>query len=129
MLADPKARADLNAIVHPAVFEAVAHRALSAERSAQSAQPVIIEIPLLFETGSAALFDRVVLVQAPRATILERLVAGRGLDPASAAQFLDAQADPSQVRQLSDFVIENDGSLGKLEAEARAVWRKLGQLA
>jgi dephospho-CoA kinase len=127
ILDDPAARADLNAIVHPAVFAAI--EALGARRSAHSAQPIIIEIPLLFEAGAAGRFDRVVLVEAPRATILQRLVAGRGLDPVTAARFLDAQANASDVRQLSDFVIENDGSLEQLEAAARAVWRKLPQPA
>ena len=86
---------------------------------------MIIELPLLFESGAADRFDRVVLVEAPRATILERLVDGRGLDPVTAARFLDAQADAADVRRFSDFVIENDGSLAQLEAAARAVWRKL----
>ncbi|HEX6990657.1 MAG TPA: dephospho-CoA kinase [Gemmatimonadales bacterium] len=123
ILADPAARAELNAIVHPAVYEAI--DALGTQRSAFGPQPIIIEIPLLFETGAADRFDRVVLVEAPRATILERLVDGRGLDPVTAARFLDAQADAADVRRFSDFVIENDGSLAQLEAAARAVWRKL----
>lgn len=129
ILADPKARSDLNAIVHPAVYEAI--EALSAERSARDARrrtpdaPLIIEIPLLFETGTAQRFDRIVLVHAPREVLLHRLMALRGLDPAAAERFLDIQADADAVRQQSDFLIENSGTLADLEAAARAVWQKL----
>lgn len=134
ILADPAARADLNAIVHPAVYAEIERlspqrTAHSAQRSASSAQPIVIEIPLLFESGSAHRFDRVVLVHAPRSTLLKRLVADRGLDPATAERFVDVQASADAVRQQSDFVIENNGSLAELEAAARSVWRELGQLA
>ncbi|HET9603174.1 MAG TPA: dephospho-CoA kinase [Gemmatimonadales bacterium] len=137
VLADPDARADLNAIVHPAVYAALdaaiakrqtpddGREAFGVERPTSGSPPIVVEIPLLFETGTAGRFDRVVLVQAPRALILERLVTGRGLDSVTAARFLDAQAEASKVRQLSDFVIENDGSVDELEAKAYAVWRKL----
>ncbi|HET7603266.1 MAG TPA: dephospho-CoA kinase [Gemmatimonadales bacterium] len=129
ILADPNARADLNAIVHPAVFEAI--EALSAQRSALGARgqtpdaPLVIEIPLLFETGTADRFDRVVLVHAPRAVLLQRLMGPRGLDLDSAERFLNAQAEAGRVRQQSDFVIENGGSLAELEAAAHEVWQKL----
>ncbi len=123
ILVDPQAREDLNAIVHPAVFAVI--EAQSAQRSALSAQPIIIEIPLLFETGTADRFDRIVLVHSPRDVLLQRLVELRGLDPETAARFLDVQADAETVRRRSDFVIENSGSLAELEAAARAVWRKL----
>jgi dephospho-CoA kinase len=120
---DPQAREDLNAIVHPAVFAVI--EAQSAQRSALSAQPIIIEIPLLFETGTAHRFDRVVLVHAPAHVLLQRLVGLRGLDPETAERFLDIQADAGAVRAQSDFVIENGGSQAELEAAARVVWQKL----
>lgn len=91
--------------------------------------PIVIEIPLLFETGAASQFDRVVLVDASRETLLERLATLRGLDRETASRFLDAQARADDVRQFSDFVIENNGTLAQLSAAAAEVWRKLGQLA
>jgi dephospho-CoA kinase len=86
---------------------------------------VVVEVPLLFETGTAGRFDQVVLVEAPREQIIERLVRIRGLDPETARRFLDAQAPADSAREQSDFVIRNEGSLEALEREARAVWRKL----
>jgi dephospho-CoA kinase len=123
ILADPAARIDLNAIVHPAVFARIGEE-LAASR-ARDRPVVVVEVPLLFETGTAGRFDQVVLVEAPREQIIERLVRIRGLDPETARRFLDAQAPADSAREQSDFVIRNEGSLEALEREARAVWRKL----
>lgn len=123
ILADPTARTDLNAIVHPAVYIRIEEE-LAAFRARH--QPVaVVEVPLLFETGAAGRFGQVVLVEAPREQIIERLVRTRGLDPETARRFLDAQAPADSARERSDFVIRNEGSLDALEREARAVWRKL----
>lgn len=126
--------------MHPAVFASVERQASSVKRRPSSVQPpdarrqtpdvpIVIEIPLLFETGAASQFDRVVLVDASRETLLERLATLRGLDRETASRFLDAQARADDVRQFSDFVIENNGTLAQLSAAAAEVWRKLGQLA
>lgn len=123
ILADPTARIDLNAIVHPAVFTRIGEE-LAASR-ARDRPVVVVEVPLLFETGTAGRFDQVVLVEAPREQIIERLVRIRGLDPETARRFLDAQAPADSARERSDFVIRNDGSMEALEREARVVWRKL----
>lgn len=123
ILADPTARIDLNAIVHPAVFTRIGEE-LAASRT-RDRPVVVVEVPLLFETGTAGRFDQVVLVEAPREQIIERLVRIRGLDPETARRFLDAQAPADSARGRSDFVIRNDGSMEALEREARVVWRKL----
>ena len=123
ILADPTARIDLNAIVHPAVFTRIGEE-LVASRT-RDRPVVVVEVPLLFETGTAGRFDQVVLVEAPREQIIERLVRIRGLDPETARRFLDAQAPADSARGRSDFVIRNDGSMEALEREARVVWRKL----
>ncbi len=123
ILADADARAALNALIHPAVFSAI--RTALADLAKRGTPYVVVEIPLLFETGTAHLFDRVVLVESPRPLIVQRLEEQRHLDRDSAERFLDAQAMASLVRQQSDFVILNDGSLDHLRAAAQEVWRAL----
>ena len=77
VMADAAARADLEAIVHPAV---AARRAeLAAEAEARGDRIVVSDIPLLFETGADAAFDAVVLVDAPEPVRLRRLMEHRGL--------------------------------------------------
>lgn len=123
ILRDPDARVDLNAMVHPAVYREIERRI--AALAAEGVETCVVEIPLLVETGAARRFDVVVLVAAPRAMLIDRLIATRGLDADTARGFLDAQASPEDARRSSDFIIENTGTLGELEAAAHAAWRAI----
>ncbi len=127
ILADPVARTDLNALVHPAVYARIEQQLV--EFRAERMPVAVVEVPLLFESGAAGRFDRVVLVESPRDLIIERLVRLRGLDPETARRFLEAQASAEAAGRASDHVIANTGSLDELEQAARAVWRKLAQHA
>lgn len=123
VLTDPSARDDLDALVHPAVYARIRQEL---ERLRAAATPIaVVEVPLLFETGSAGRFDRVVLVTSPRDQLLARLATIRGMPLETAERFLDAQASASAVAPRSDHVIENQGSLEALRQAARAVWREL----
>ncbi len=126
VLADPGARADLEAIVHPAVAR---RRAELVAAAAPGRGIVVSDIPLLFESADPAAFDRVVLVDAPEAIRRDRLVRGRGLQPAEADRLIAAQMPSAAKRPGSDFVIDNDGSPEQLEAAAWAVWRQLAAAA
>lgn len=124
---DPAARERLEAIVHPAVAalrdEAYRAAAAGGERL------VVADIPLLFEVGMAPEFDVVVLVEAPEAARLERLVRDRGLDEAEARRMIAAQM-PSELKHAgADVVIENTGTVAELEARAAAVWAELERRA
>lgn len=127
ILADPAARANLNALVHPAVYARIEQQLM--QFRAGRIPVAVVEVPLLFESGAAGRFDRVVLVESPRDLIIERLVRLRGLEPETARRFLEAQASAEAAGRESDHVIANTGSLDELEQAARAVWRKLAQHA
>ena len=115
----------LNAIVHPRVEElreiAVAHARDRGDRI------VICDIPLLYEKEMAARFDTVVLVDAPRALRLQRLVRERGLPTPEAESMIDAQMPPDGKRKRADYVIDNVGSHAQLEQRAAEVWRSLAR--
>src|SRR5690606_24686818 len=123
VLADPDARRDLEAIVHPAV--ARRREELVADARRRGVPVVVSDIPLLFEALDPAAFDAVVLVDAPEAERRRRLVAMRGLDPAEAERLMAAQLPSSAKRARSTWVIDNDGTLAELERRARAVWEAL----
>jgi dephospho-CoA kinase len=116
---DPEARARLEALLHPLL--ARRREAWIAERRSEGHRLVVSEIPLLFEAGLEGAVDRIVLVDAPPATRLRRLVEDRGLAPAEARRILEAQMDPELKRARAHHVIENDGSLEELHARADAV--------
>ncbi len=123
ILEDTKARSDLNAIVHPAVRQQ--RDILVAAARAAGARIIVADIPLLFEAADPKEFDAVVLVDAPEATRLQRLVTMRGLPSEDARRLIDAQLPSDAKRKQSDFVIDNDGDRAQLERHARDVWLEL----
>jgi dephospho-CoA kinase len=127
VMADPDALAALNRIVHPAVH---ARRAeLTAAARSRGDQVVVSDIPLLFEAAEPSEFDLIVLVDAPEAVRLARLMEHRGLGGDEARRMIEAQMPSREKRARSDYVIENDGDRAALERAAEVVWRALGSRA
>jgi dephospho-CoA kinase len=123
VLADPRALADLNRIVHPEVLRR--RSALEAEARARGDRVVVSDIPLLFEATDPSRFDVIVLVDAPAQVRRARLLKERGLDSDEADRMLAAQAPTGPKRARSTYVIDNDGDRRTLEDRARAVWEQL----
>ncbi|WP_334540474.1 dephospho-CoA kinase [Actinomyces sp. B33] len=105
------ARADLDAILHPLIAE----RAWTILDAAPEGSLAVYDIPLLVETDSAALFDAVIVVDAPDDARIERLAA-RGVDRADARRRIGAQADRDQRLAIASIWIDNEGSIADLDA-------------
>lgn len=121
VFADGRARTDLNAIVHPLVRR----RARELELAAWEADPdavVVHVIPLLVETGQTGRFDRVVVVDCPEQTQIERVMARSGLTRAEAEARVAAQASRVERLAAADVVITNDGTLDSLRREVERAW-------
>jgi dephospho-CoA kinase len=123
VFADAERRTELESIVHPEV-ERLRTEA-EAAAVARGASTVVHVIPLLFETGLADRFATVVVVHAPEAERLRRLVVTRGLTESAARAMLDAQQPAEAKLAAADHVIHNDGSLADLKREARALWQRI----
>ena len=119
---DPGALADLNAIVHPPVRAAIAERV--AELAGTDAV-VVLEIPLLVESGRSYGAAQVIVVDCPEGVAVRRLVQGRGMDEADARRRIAAQASRDERLAAADVVIDNAGSLDDLERQVNAVWAAL----
>lgn len=124
---DREARRKLEAIVHPEVGRLRAEEEAKLRRG--GACIVVHDIPLLYETGLEAEFDVIVLVDAPPAIRLERLVRDRGLGADEARRMIEAQMPAEQKRSRADYVIDNVGGLDELERKAVEVWKELRRRA
>ena len=121
VFADPDARADLEAITHPAIRA----RAEALRAAAPPGSVVIDVIPLLVEAGLAGGFDTVIVVDADPATQLRRLRARNGFSAQEAGQRLAAQASRADRLAAADLVVPNTGDLAGLRREVDALWRRL----
>jgi dephospho-CoA kinase len=126
VFADAAARKDLEGITHPEVWR------LAQERfdAAQAADPdalVVYDVPLLAEAaGSRPLrFDAVVVVDAPAAVRVERLVEHRGMTRQDAGRRVAAQASDADRLALADHVVDATGSVADTIRSADEVWARL----
>ncbi len=121
---DPTRRRDLNAIVHPLIFQEVL-REVAERRAAGFTGHVVLEAPVLLEAKGTGLVDRVWLVTAPRQAIHERLAAARDLTAEEIQARIAAQLSDDERRAHADVVIENDGDVAALRERVVAAWQTL----
>ena len=114
----PKLReARLEALVHPAV---AAERESFLARHADAAL-VVLDIPLLFETGGDARVDRIVVVSAPAEVQRARVLARPGMTEERFESILALQLPDAEKRARADFVIDTDGPFEATRAQVNAV--------
>jgi dephospho-CoA kinase len=117
VFADPEARRRLDGLVHPLVRSRAAELAAAAPEDAV----VVHDVPLLVETGQAAAYDLVLVVQADPDVRIQRLVQ-RGVPEADARARMAAQATDEQRRAVADVVLDNSGSEQELAAQVDRFW-------
>jgi dephospho-CoA kinase len=118
VFADPAARRDLEAIVHPAVHRAVAAGLRGFELLGDPL--AIVAVPLLYETGGEKDFDRVIVTSCTPDRQIARLLE-RGLAEEAARQRLAAQWPTERKTARADYVIATDGSFAESDAQIERV--------
>lgn len=122
VFADAQALARLEAIVHPAVAEAIAGRV-----AASAAPAVVIEAIKLLESGlSRALCHQVWVTQCSRRRQLARLKQGRDLSAEEVRRRLAHQMPPAQMAAHAQRIIHTDGTLAETAQTVLAAWVALG---
>ncbi len=121
IFADPQARADLNAIIHPLVRE----RAAELEAAAPAGAVVVHVIPLLVETGQQDRFDAVVVVDTTVEEQLRRLTRRDGLTQTEAEQRVAAQASREERLGAATHVIDSSGPVRETMRQVGELWRSL----
>jgi dephospho-CoA kinase len=122
IFADPGRKAALEAIVHPRVARLFADRV---EPYRDTDRIVVYVTPLLVEVGLAPAFDVVVVVTASPHLRVSRVASERGLDPEDVRRRIAAQATDAQRAEVADILLDNDGSLGELEAQVDRLWAEI----
>jgi dephospho-CoA kinase len=125
VFADPERRRALEAIIHPRVRA----RAAEIEAGAPAGAVVVHDIPLLAETGQAASFDAVVVVDVPVHVQVDRMVRIRGMSEEEARARIAAQASRDERVAIATHVVDNTGSLDDLFARVESVYTELSQLS
>lgn len=123
VLGEPQALQNLEALIHPAVA-----RERQAFLDTHREEPlVVLDIPLLFEKGAAALVDRIAVVSAPPAVQADRVLARPGMTSAKFMQILALQLPDEEKRRRADFVIDTGGAPEVTRAQVRAIIACLAQ--
>ena len=126
VFSDSAARRDLEGIVHPEVRRMFAE---GCEEYRDSDRVVVFSAPLLVETGMHTAFDLLIVVSAPVATQIERLMRGRGMAERDVQARIAAQLPLEAKAEVADVLVDNEGTLEDLEGEVERVWRDLDALA
>jgi dephospho-CoA kinase len=117
VLGEPAQLRRLEALVHPAV--ARARRAFLTDHA--GAPLVLLDIPLLFETGAVKQIDKIVVVSAPLEVQRARTLARPGMTPEKFEQILARQLPDSEKRARADFIIATDGPLEETRATVHRI--------
>jgi dephospho-CoA kinase len=126
VFSDPAARRDLEGIVHPEVRRMFAE---GCEEYRDSDRVVVFSAPLLVETGMHTAFDRLIVVSAPVATQIERLMRDRGMAERDVQARIAAQLPLEAKAEVADILVDNEGTLEDLERRVERVWRDLDDQA
>jgi len=124
VFSDPSQRRKLEAITHPAIREELARRSAAAGGDYQ-----IHVIPLLVETGRAAAYDRVLVVDCPEQAQIDRLSARDRTSREQAQEILAAQVSREERLNAAHDVIENTGTLADLQRFVQTLHRNYALLA
>lgn len=122
VFADPAARRDLEAIVHPEVRRLFAE---GCEEHQDSDRVVVFSAPLLVETGMHTAFDVLVLVSATVETQVDRLLRDRAMPEAAIRARIAAQAPLEEKAAAADVILDNEGTLDELEGQVDRLWADL----
>jgi dephospho-CoA kinase len=115
LMIDPSGFKRLEAIVHPLVFAAERDFLLEAKRN--GAAMVVLEIPLLLETGGERRVDVIVVVSAPGEIQRARVLSRPGMTPEKLDAILSRQTPDAEKRRRADFVVDTSGTIASSEAQ------------
>jgi dephospho-CoA kinase len=123
VFADPGARRDLEAIIHPIVRAATERWFAGLDPEAHAF--AVADIPLLYETGRDRDFDAVIVTACDPATQIRRIRERDGLSDSEAGLRVAAQLPLGEKIRRADYVITTDGTFDETDRQVRDVHHRL----
>lgn len=120
---DPAALNKLEKILHPKVSALRAQFVKQAEAAGHDL--VVLDVPLLFETGGEAQCDHVIVVSAPAGVQRQRVLSRPGMTADKFEHILAKQLPDQQKRERADFIVQTDQGIGYAEDQVRAIIEKI----
>jgi dephospho-CoA kinase len=126
MLTDANTRKLVENIIHPYVFKRMDQ--ILRQLAASGKSVVIVEVPLLFETGWQNFFDYVFSVVAPEPICIKRLAERKQMSIDMASKWMATQIPQEVKAKRSDYVIHNNAGLYELQIQVNRLSEILKQL-
>lgn len=123
VFADEKKLKRLEEIMHPLVREA--EIAFIGEHKAAGKKLVVLEVPLLYETGMDSLCDITIVTDCPAAIQKERALSRPHMTPAKLEHILRQQMSAEEKRRRANHVIRTDLPLEEMEGDVRRLVKEL----
>jgi dephospho-CoA kinase len=120
---DPRRLSRLEKIIHPLV--AREERLFVMEARRLKTKAVVLEIPLLFETGADKRCDAVICMTASRAVQQARVMKRPGMTAAKLSAILKRQMPDKEKRKRADFVVKTEEDVAVTRRRLRSVWQEV----
>jgi dephospho-CoA kinase len=121
---DPARLDELNNITHPRIFAAF-NKKLQEIKAKQPDTNVVLDVPLLFETGMDRLCDAIIVVWVDRETQIKRIMQRDGLSRGQAIIRIESQMSLDEKADKTEYVIDNTGSIEESIAMAANYYKQI----
>jgi dephospho-CoA kinase len=128
IFSNPRRRSLLNRILHPRIKEEIGRRLKGIQQKDPEAI-VVIDAPLLIETGGHREMDKVIVVVSTETQQIERLRRRNQLSEEQARAMLSSQMSLEEKTTVADYVICNEGSPEETRQKAKNVFKELKRIA
>jgi len=117
---------ELEKIIYPELKKKIKKRISIIKRS-QGEKNIVIDVPLLFESGWDVCVDYAIVVTSGQAKQISRAVRQLGISKGQAINRIRAQMPLSEKIKLADIIIDNDKSLIQTKKQVERIWQKITQ--
>jgi len=124
VFSDRSALERLNRITHPRIIRRIKERIARARGTEAPSRALVVDAPLLIETGLHREVDSVWVVVVDPHTQVERLMARESFSFSEAIDRLEAQMPAEEKTRYADVVIDNRGSVEETRRAVKAAWKR-----